>query len=100
MAREAENNFEARHGRKPNQKMKAYLVMQYLLRYTDENHALDAPKICAYLEEIGIEAERRSIYTDIEEINKILWMEENGCTLAEAEEDLKRNLDQAGKKEK
>ena len=25
MAREAENNFEARHGRKPNQKMKAYV---------------------------------------------------------------------------
>lgn len=95
MAREAENNFEARHGRKPNQKMKAYLVMQYLLRYTDENHALDAPKICAYLEEIGIEAERRSIYTDIEEINKILWMEENSCTLAEAEEDLKDEANRA-----
>lgn len=85
----------SRHGRKPNQKMKAYLVMQYLLRHTDESHAQDAPKICAYLEEIGIEAERRSIYTDIEEINKVLWMEENGCTLSEAEEDLKDETNRA-----
>lgn len=89
------DDITPRHGRKPNQKMKAYLVMQYLLRHTDESHALDAPKICAYLEEIGIEAERRSIYTDIEEINKVLWMEENGCTLSEAEEDLKDETNRA-----
>lgn len=89
------DDITPRHGRKPNQKMKAYLVMQYLLRHTDESHALDAPKICAFLEEIGIEAERRSIYTDIEEINKVLWMEENGCTLSEAEEDLKDETNRA-----
>ena len=27
-------------GRKPNQKLKAYLVMQYLLRRTDDTHAV------------------------------------------------------------
>ena len=65
------------HGRKSNQKMKPYLVMEYLMRRTDENHAESAENIVAYLQELGIDAERRSIYRDIEEINKALWLLEN-----------------------
>ena len=36
----------------------------------DENHVATAMDIVAYLEECAISAERRSIYRDIEEINR------------------------------
>lgn len=75
MSREPKANPQ--HGRKANQKMKPYLVMEYLMRHTDENHAESADNIAAYLQELGIDAERRSIYRDIEEINKALWLFEN-----------------------
>lgn len=92
-----------RHGRKPNQKLKPYLVLQYLLKYTDEDHPADAYRICDYLQELGIDAERRSIYSDIDEINKVLWMEENGGTLAEAEaavqDECERAIAYCGKKD-
>ena len=68
MARKADSYLEkkpAQHGKKPNQKVKPYVVLQYLLKYTDENHVATALDICAYLEECGIFAERRSIYRDI-----------------------------------
>ena len=75
------------HGRQPNQKLKPYLVLQYLLRETDENHIQKATEIVAYLEQDrGITAERRSIYRDIEEINKAQLALEEGCTIQEAEE--------------
>lgn len=78
---------EAHHGKKPNQKIKPYVVLQYLMKYSDENHVASAPEIVAYLqEECGIDAERRSIYRDIEEINKVALMMENECTIDEAEE--------------
>lgn len=65
------------HVRKPNQKMKPYLVYQFLLRYTDENNVISASKIEGYLQELGLDAERRSIYKDIEAINNALWLLEN-----------------------
>ena len=66
-----------RHGKKPNQKLKPYLVQQYLLKNTDEDHLVDAADIIAFLEYCGITAERRSIYRDIEDINKVMWLMEN-----------------------
>lgn len=76
MSREPKTN--PNHGRKANQKMKPYLVMEYLMRNTDENHAAPADAIVEYLrDDLGIDAERRSIYRDIEEINKALWLLEN-----------------------
>ena len=65
---------KAKHGRKFNQKMKPYLVYDFLLRNTDEDHVVDANDIIAYLSELGITAERRSIYSDIAEMNKILYL--------------------------
>lgn len=47
MPREPKANPQ--HGRKANQKMKPYLVMEYLMRQTDENHAESADNIVAYL---------------------------------------------------
>lgn len=77
---------EPKHGKKPNQKMKPYVVLQYLLRNTDEDHVESATQIVGYLEECGIAAERRSIYRDIEEINLIALMMDEDCSVEEAEE--------------
>ncbi len=76
-------------GKRINQKLKTYLVMQYFLRNTDERHPAQMRDILLYLQEdCGIEAERRSVYRDIAEINKILYMldhQEEDCTIQDAE---------------
>ena len=61
-------------GRKDNQRMKAYLVYEYLMRNTDANHVATGKEIAEYLQECGIAAERRSIYKDIDEINKAILL--------------------------
>lgn len=84
--------FETGHGKKPNQKLKPYLVLQYLLHQSDENHVLSAENIVGYLQETcGIYAERRSIYRDIEEINKAMLMVEYEIDVHEAEERLEED---------
>ncbi len=80
-----ESTIESGHGRKNNQKLKPYLVLQYLLKYTDEDNLASASDIIGFLEDCGIYAERRSIYRDIEDINKIIWLLENESTIDEAE---------------
>ena len=77
MARKPDSSFEAQHGKKPNQKLKPYLVQQYLLKNTDEDHVASAYDIIDFLEQCGVAAERRSIYRDIEDINKVMWLMEN-----------------------
>ena len=69
--------------------------MQYLLRNSDEAHAVPASEIVSYLQGIGIYAERRSIYGDIEEINKAMLMIEQDLFLEEAEEELKKYGDES-----
>ena len=83
-----EKDFEKipERGKHPNQKLKAYLVLQHLLRETDENHLLGAQDIAELIEADGIHAERRGIYKDIDEINLISLMLEEGCTVDEAAE--------------
>ena len=77
----------AGRGKRDHQKIKPYLVLQYLLEHTDEEHTVSAADIVAYFQEYyGIDAERRSIYKDIDEINKVLYMLENECSIQEAEE--------------
>ena len=73
-----------RHGKQVHQRMKPYLILEYLMRMTDEDaiefdgedkHTQSAYDIADYLEfKFGINADRRSIYSDIDEINKILYM--------------------------
>lgn len=85
---------EAEHGKKPNQKVKPYVVLQYLLKNTDEDHVATAFDIIAFLEEdCGIDAERRSIYKDIEEINKVALMFQEGCTIDDAADMLENDDD-------
>lgn len=82
-----EEREKAHHGKQTNQKLKPYLVLQYLLRETDKDHKVNAYDIVGYLEDdCGITAERRSIYRDIEEINKATLVIEEGCTIGEAEQ--------------
>ena len=78
--------IEAKHGKQANQKIKPYVVLQFLLKYSDENNVCSAFDIISFLQECGISAERRSIYRDIEEINKVALMLEEECTIDEAEE--------------
>ena len=83
---------EGGHGKKNNQKLKPYLVLQYLLRHSDENHPINAYEIVSYLQDdCGIYAERRSIYRDIDEINKALLVLEYGIDVHEAEERLQES---------
>lgn len=85
---------DAQHGKKPNQKIKPYVVLQYLLKNTDEDHIATAYDIIAFLEdECGIEAERRSIYKDIEEINRVALMFQQECTIDEAIDMLEEDED-------
>ena len=70
------------------------MVLQYLLKNTDEDHIATAFDIIAFLEdECGIEAERRSIYKDIEEINKVALMFQQECTIDEAIDMLEEDED-------
>ena len=88
-----EGKVVAKHGKQANQRLKTYVVLQYLLKYSDENNPKSAYDIIGYLENCGISAERRSIYKDIEDINRIMLMlqedidlEEVDMMFAEAEE--------------
>lgn len=49
-----------------NQKIKILCLLQILRERTDENHIMSATELCKALEEYGISAERKSIYSDIE----------------------------------
>lgn len=80
-------------GKRLYQKLKPYAVLQYLMKYTDENFVASAQDIVAFLEECGIDAERRSVYRDIRDINLIALMLEEECTMAEAEEMLEDDAD-------
>ena len=52
-----------------NQKQKLLQIAKYLLENTDENHAVSTPQLISYLNSIGIKAERKSIYNDIDTLN-------------------------------
>lgn len=49
----------------PNQKLKLLYLYQILLQKTDENHKLNTESLLSALSRCGIEAERKSIYSDI-----------------------------------
>lgn len=61
-------------GKLENQKLKTYLILQILQQKTDEDHLMDAEDIRSNLDKLGIVAERRSIYRDIQAINEACWL--------------------------
>lgn len=85
---------EARRGKKFNQKLKPYLILQYLMKNSDENNPIKIKELIGFLNGNGIEAERRSIYRDIEEINKVALMMEEDCSVDEAEDMLFEDEDE------
>ena len=62
----------ATSGKRNNHKMKPFFVYDFLMRNSDKENPVSRERILEYLEGLGIIAERRSIYKDIEEINKAL----------------------------
>ena len=89
MTRKADRGLEgkvvAKHGKQTNQKLKPYVVLEYLMKYSDENNTKSAYDIIGYLENCGISAERRSIYRDIEDINRIMLMLQEDIDLDEVD---------------
>ena len=49
-----------------SQKLKLLNLAKMLYERTDENHGLTCPEIIAGLAEAGIEAERKSVYRDLD----------------------------------
>ena len=69
-----EKERKSPRGQYLNQKMKPYLVYDYLMKHSDASHVVSAAEIVGYLQECKIDAERRSIYKDIEAINKAVLL--------------------------
>lgn len=53
-----------------NQKLKLLYLAQILMEETDDEHGISMPTIIAHLNELGIAADRKTIYSDIEELRK------------------------------
>ena len=51
---------------KANQKLKLLYIMEMFLREPDEHHTINAADLIRYLDRQGIDAERKSIYRDID----------------------------------
>lgn len=59
-----------KRGLQLNQKMKSFLILDFLQKNTDRFHTISADEIAdAISEDYGISAERRSVYRDIDAIN-------------------------------
>lgn len=52
------------------QKLKILYVMEYLFKYSDEEHIVTVAQLIKELERHGIQAERKSIYADIEALRE------------------------------
>ena len=49
-----------------NQKLKALYILELLRKESDEEHPVPMKRILSYLEQSGVKAERKSVYSDIE----------------------------------
>lgn len=59
--------------RSSQQKAKLLLIAKYLLEDSDELHPLSMGQILAYLQRRGVEAERKSIYDDLDTLRQFGW---------------------------
>ena len=78
-------------GKQPYQRLKPYIIYDYLMHNSDEAHTVKASRshkekveddtsIQTYLDTLGISSERRSIYKDIEEMNQMLLVLDGRAT--------------------
>ncbi len=51
-----------------NQKLKLLYLLKILYEHTDDKHGLTMPEIISLLNEYGVSAERKRLYTDIEDL--------------------------------
>lgn len=49
----------------PKQKLKLLYIAEFMRRYSDDQHVVTISDIIAYLEQNGVQAERKSIYNDM-----------------------------------
>ena len=54
-----------------NQKQKLFRILEILMRYTDEDHGLTINEIISRLDEYGISAERKSLYSDFATLEEL-----------------------------
>lgn len=85
---EMEELRKPERGKKPHQKMKAYLLLECLMRESNEKKPLSAGDIVAWLDEFGIKAEATSVRSDIEEINYVMYALDYGLSLEDAVQEL------------
>ena len=52
----------------PNQKLKQLYLLKILLEQTDEEHSMTVKEIIEHLQQYGITAERKSLYSDMERL--------------------------------
>ena len=57
--------------RNEGQKVKLLVLLRILERYTDEEHLLSVPRMLQLLEEQGVPAERKSIYSDLAALQEL-----------------------------
>ena len=87
---------ESDKGKRLNQRMQHFLVLQYLLEHSDENHYVKVKDLLAYLKDCcDVCVECRSIYKDVREINIAKIMLEEGIDHQEAEALLEEDPDRA-----
>ena len=65
-------------GRRPGQKYKSLLVIQYILKNADDENAVTMDEILNHLTNYGITAERHSIKRNIDDIFALLNKEITG----------------------
>lgn len=53
-----------------NQKLKLLYLKEILMRETDDQHSLTLPQIVKRLNDCGVNAERKTLYTDFEELRR------------------------------
>ncbi len=53
-----------------NQKLKILYLMKIMMEKTDETHSITMPEIIEELEQYGVAAERKSVYSDIESLRQ------------------------------
>ena len=58
-----------------NQKFKLYRLAQIMLENTDEEHYITMPEIKEKLEEYEVTADRKSIYNDLKDLEKLSQLE-------------------------
>ncbi len=68
--------YETPPGKRPGQKLKSLLVIQYILKHADETTPVSMIQIQEHLNKYGIEADRHSIYRDINDFINLLNAEQ------------------------